>query len=87
MEDDDEEQPIAIAFLDGPGDGALHEFVFESDIFWGTIFHNFYPRHPHTTRALTTRNNNRIDVLLWWHLPFVPAALRTLIANYIHYHY
>jgi hypothetical protein len=83
---DNEEEPIAVAFCDGP-DSVLHELVFDQDIFWGTIFRNYWPVHPTTTRQLTTRNNHRIEALILVTCPLLPAVLRDYIAQLVHYHY
>ena len=86
---DDEEQPIAIAFVNSPGDGICEELVYEDDIFWGTIYRNFnsYTHYPRTHRQLTWRNNLRIEVLLLNYFPLVPESIRLVIAQYIHLHY
>jgi hypothetical protein len=86
--DDDEEQPIAIAFCDGqhPGASSLDEFVFEDDIFWGTIY-RIFNNCPYTTQVLTWRNNDRIEALLQRYLGFLAAPLRLMIARFLHFHY
>jgi hypothetical protein len=88
-DDDDEEQPIGIAIH-----GTCHEFVFESDLIWGTVFEAFR-RSPNslTARQLTRRNNYRFELLInnfvrynnFVH-PF-PDCLVRYICSFLHYHF
>ena len=84
IDDDDEEQPIALAFTDHKviDTPSLLEFVYDGDIFWGTISKNFIEKRC-TTRELTTRNNIRLESPL---LPFLPACIRNIVLAYLHYH-
>jgi hypothetical protein len=87
MQGEREEQPIAIAFCDSrAGWGIQEELVFEDDIFWGTIYRNFDPQG-RSTRFLTSRNNHRIEWLIYRCFPLQPYSLRLAIAELIHLHY
>jgi hypothetical protein len=83
--DDDEEQPIAIAFSDSlAGTVRQDELVFDGDIFWGTIYINYFPLI-RSTLFLTTRNNRRIQTLV--RLLPLPAPLQNLLVLYLHHHW
>jgi hypothetical protein len=92
MQDEGEEDPIAIAFRDSRRPGQLvggqilEELVFEDDIFWGTIYRNFDPQG-RSTVFLTRRNNRRIDWLIYCCFPLQPYSLRLAIAELVHLHY
>jgi hypothetical protein len=88
MQDEPEEQPIALAFRDRrlPSDLNLEELVFEDDIFWGTIYRNLDPQG-RSIRFLTLRNNRRIDWLIYSCFPLQPYHVRIAIAELVHYHY
>jgi hypothetical protein len=81
------EFPLAVAFTDGCGDFVFEELVFENDVFWGTVYLNYYPRHCFTTAQLTLRNNLLIESVLEEHLPFLLSEIRVLIASLLHHHY
>ena len=81
MAGDSEEQPIAIAFRDmRVGDDML--FVYENDMFLGTIFRNFTL---HTTLWLTTRNTDAVVQYVCGVLPPYLHQLRIIIATYLLY--
>ena len=81
-----EEQPLAIAFSDSPGDGILEELVWDDEVFWGTIYRNLLHRNV-TTTQLTARNNRRIEDLVRYYCPVVPAGLCHYICSFLHLHY
>jgi hypothetical protein len=83
---DDEEQPLAIAFCDRKKSGEMcEELVFAQDLFWGTIHRNLQPNL--STAYLTQRNNVRFERVLWNFLPHIPASIRGLICHYLHLHF
>jgi hypothetical protein len=89
---DDAEQPIALAFSNSAvvpaalNNGVLTELVYEHDIFWGTIYLNYFPG-VHSTLFLTLRNNARVWAVIDHYLPFVPAPVQLLIASFVHIHF
>jgi len=78
---DDEEQPIAIAFVDGPGDSILEELVFDQDLFWGNIHRNLQTHRD--VRWLTARNYYRIQGTLEEHSP-LPFRMIYIVMIYVH---
>ena len=82
---DDEEQPLAIAFCDSKFGEICEEFVFNQDLFWGTIHRNL--QQTFSTAYLTQRNNRRFEIVLYYFLPHIPRPIRTLICRYLHLHF
>jgi len=82
-DDDDEEQPLGIALH-----GTCHEFVWESELIWGTVFEAFR-RSPTslTARQLTLRNNYRFEWLIINFVHPFPDSLVRYICSFLHYHF
>ena len=83
--------PIAVAFCDAPYSCARsEELVYENQFFWGTLI-----PHPGRTaerdRAITHRNNTRIEDQLNEHvrpqIGQMGSDIITLMAQYSHHHY
>ena len=77
---DEEEQPIAVAFVEGPGDSILTELVFDQDLFWGIIYQNLQTRL--TVAELEARNKNRFQATLAAYSP-LPFHLNYIICQYL----
>jgi hypothetical protein len=77
------EQPLAIAFCDP----RCEEFVWDGDLFWGTIY-RLLTTSRGSTRYLTLRNNARFEFLLLECLPTICSpVIRHILCHYLHLHY
>ena len=83
--EDDEEQPIAIAFTSRRiGDGILEELVYDGDIFWGTIYRNFIEECPTPDRII---GSGFVYNCVAFHFPRAPAAAQRMLRQTLRQHY